>query len=348
MIWRGHRLEEEEALATAQRQLGAERELAGVLAGVLHSVDAAVLAVDARLRRIFSNPVADGLLPSLQRLPQLVQWVEGVLESGEAWNARLPLPDERTLDVHLTPMTTPAGAACVIAARDITATVRLETARKDFIASISHELRTPLTSIQGYAEMLQQGERLPEKTREEYLDAVVQNTARLARLARDLVTLSSVETGTYPFRFEVLEGASLVEPVLQVLAPQARELGSELRMGAMAPGRIRADRDAMHRVLLNLAENALLHGGAGVEVEIAAGPADGGFQYQVRDNGVGIGSSDQPRVFERFYRVVRQGQASTGLGLALVKHIVLEHGGQVELQSALGQGSTFTIRLPLQ
>ncbi|HEY7837760.1 MAG TPA: ATP-binding protein [Terriglobales bacterium] len=346
------------AAADAQTDSEGLRQSTARLGAVLESVDAAVLAVDAEQRRWYSNSAANRLLPSLPRLPQLVQWMESVASSGEPWNSRLEMPDGRTLEVHITPLGGAGGggavSGCVVVARDITDRVHLETARRDFIAGISHELRTPLTSIQGYAEMLRGSPEPEAEVRAEYLDIIVRNTARLTRLARDLVTLSSLETRTYPFHFEPVEAASLGAPALDVVAPLARERGCRLALGTLGSGWLRADREALHRVLLNLLENALVHGGGGpgVAVELSGEIEGGAYVYRVRDTGAGISSSDQPRVFERFYRVDRShastaGGHGSGLGLALVKHIVREHGGEVELASSLGAGTTVTVRLPL-
>lgn len=353
-LWRNSAATAARAAAEAQAESEGLRQSTARLGAVLESVDAAVLAVDGGQVRWFSNPAADRLLPSLPRLPQLLQWMESVASSGEPWNSRLEMPDGRTLEVHITPLGGgPRGSGSVVVARDITDRVHLETARRDFIAGVSHELRTPLTSIQGYAEMLRRSPEPEAEVRAEYLDVIARNTARLTRLARDLVTLSALETRTYPFHFEPVEAASLGAPALDVVAPLAREHGCRLALGMLGSGWLRADREALHRVLLNLLENALVHGGGGgVAVELSGQIEGGAYVYRVRDTGAGISSSDQPRVFERFYRVDR-GRASTagghgsGLGLALVKHIVREHGGTVDLASALGAGTTVTVRLPL-
>ena len=137
-----------------------------------------------------------------------------------------------------------------------------------------------------------------------------------------------------------------------------REHTAALKLGSVAPGRVRADAEALQRVLLNLLENAVLHGrgalhpppGVALEVALSGAVRGGEYVFEVADNGAGIGTSDQARIFERFYRVDRNRSATgrahgTGLGLALVKHLVEEQGGRVELESALGQGSRFRVRL---
>jgi two-component system phosphate regulon sensor histidine kinase PhoR len=123
-----------------------------------------------------------------------------------------------------------------------------------------------------------------------------------------------------------------------------------LALGQIEPAPVRGDRDALHRVLLNLLENAVLHGGDGIRIDIEGHCATAGYELLVRDSGRGIPSDHQPRIFERFYRIDHsrsRARGGSGLGLALVKHIVQEHGGAIELESVVGRGTTFRIWLPL-
>jgi two-component system phosphate regulon sensor histidine kinase PhoR len=363
-----------DAVAPVPGELGRAQAALASLQAAVACLDTAILVVDRDLHVVASNPAADrlwslaepapGIRPraaGLARLPEVhgaVQtMVRGDATEGEAWRRRLRTADGRTLDIALHRL---PGGEGLVAARDVSESVRLETSRRDFVAALSHELRTPLTSIQGYAEMLQDA-GLPDALRAESLDVILQNTARLSRLAQDLVTLSSLETGAYPFRFEPLEAAELARPALAVVAPLALEHGCELREEGLEPATLRGDRDALHRVLLNLLENAILHGrppaASGVAPKVTLSGRREGDRYvlRVRDNGPGIGSADQPRVFERFYQIgaghthtLGTPRRGTGLGLAVVKHIVREHGGEAALHSALGEGSTFLVRLPLQ
>ncbi len=342
------------------------RRESGTLRTVLDHVEAAVLAITPDHHRLYANPAAERLwalgpdpaarVTALARLPELLAGLQQVASDGLPWRRRLLLPDERSWELVLTPLAPPGG--CVLVARDVTEGVRLETVRRDFVAALSHELRTPLTSIQGYAELLQQPGLAPA-ARTEYLDIIVQNTERLNRLAQDLVLLSSLETGAYQFRFERLQAASLAPPALAVMAPLAHELGCRLALAESQPGWVFADRDAMHRVLLNLLENAMVHGRAQGEraapLEVSLGGRREGADYvwRIHDNGPGISAGDQARVFERFYQVgaghtaSARGRRGAGLGLAVVKHVVREHGGEAAVESVLGQGSTFLVRLPL-
>lgn len=374
MSWLGRRQEVKEVAEETERRLLASegaaarcRREVGTLRAVLSQVDTAILAVDREHHRLYANPAAERLwalgpdasarVTALARLPELLAGLDEVGTQGGAWRRRLTLPDERTLEVNISALDAEAGS--VILARDVSENVRLEMVRRDFIAALSHELRTPLTSIQGYAEMLRRSPEPNAATRAEFLDIVIENTGRLSRLAQDLVLLSSLETGAYPFRFEPLDATTLVPPALAVMAPLAQDFKCQLLALDFDPGVVWGDRDALHRVLLNLIENAIVHGSAAdrtvpLQIELSGSRENEHYVWRVSDNGPGIGSADQPRVFERFYQVgsahtsgPTRRQRGAGLGLAVVKHVVREHGGEVAVESRLGEGSTFLIRLPL-
>ncbi len=325
---------------------------------ILDSLDVAVIAIGRDRRALYANlaaarvfrlatpPQPGERLEPLARLPQLSGWFEEVLRTQHSVSERIGLVDERVLQAELSPLSD--GQGLVLLARDVTGTVNLETTRRDFIAAVSHELRTPLTSIRGYAEILLQDESDPQRA--QFLGTIMENARRLGKLAQDLVTLSSIETGTYPFHFQPLAVGSLVEGAQRVLQPLAEERGASLIRGVIEPAELRADPDALHRVLLNLMENALVHGGEHVAVTVSGTRHGGEYCLRVQDTGVGITVADQSRIFERFYRVDKshsRAGGGSGLGLALVKHIVREHGGRIEVQSKLGTGSTFQVWLPL-
>ena len=354
-----------ESLAPAWQALQAEaslqRQAAARLQPVLESLDTAVIAVDGGRRLLYANPAARrmfslGAAPppgsrgaALLRIPQLRQWLDDVQLTGSAAVGRVDLPDDRILQVEVTPLET-VTLGMVVLARDVTGMIQLETMRRDFIAAVSHELRTPLTSILGYAETLLQEPAPTPPEQRRFLAVILQNATRLTRLAQDLVTLSSIETGTYPFHFQEVEAAALVGPALDVVTPAARKRGCRIVVEALARGRVRGDPDALHRVLLNLLDNAIIHGGSDTQIFVRGAVVGKNYELVVRDTGTGIGSLDQRRIFERFYRVDKshsQAGGGSGLGLALVKHIVKEHGGVINLESTLGMGSTFRLRLPL-
>lgn len=350
--------------AAAPQGMGGRQE-APRLRRMLDSLDTAVIALDAEHRLLYLNlagqrllhlaaaPALGDRLPAVARVPEVIRLLERLRPGETSRLDRLELADGRVWQMEIVALDDPPGGAAILV-RDASELARLEAVRRDFIAAVSHELRTPLTSIRGYAEILRDDPGLAAKQGGEYLDVIAANARRLERLAQDLVTLSSLESGQYPFHYRELDPAELLAPAAAVLAPLAAEQGCRVRVEAAAPGRVRADPEALHRVLLNLIENAILHGGAGTDIFVAgrAVALESGkqaYRLEVRDTGAGIGSADQPHVFERFYRVDRsrtRSNGGSGLGLALVKHIVREHGGEVAVSSQLGQGSTFVCTLP--
>jgi len=226
---------------------------------------------------------------------------------------------------------------------------RVEKTRRDFIANVSHELRTPLTSIQGYAEALAAG-NLPREQQAEFLQVILKNTARMARLTEDLLALARVESGEETFERAPVAAADILREVESSFAPTARAQGIELAVVESPPATVLADRHALHEVLANLVDNAFKYAAGGKRVEVGARAAAGKVEFYVRDHGPGIAAEHLPRLFERFYRVDKarsRESGGTGLGLAIAKHIVLAHGGSIHARSEPRKGAEFYFTLPL-
>jgi two-component system phosphate regulon sensor histidine kinase PhoR len=241
--------------------------------------------------------------------------------------------------------------------RDLTETERVEKTRRDFIANVSHELRTPLTSIQGYTETLL--DTLPEEpaSTREFLEIIRKNTARMARLTEDLLTLARVESGETRFETEPVPPVELLHDAEESFREIARGQGVDLQIIDSHNGSglvetlplVLADREAIHQVFSNLIDNAMKYGRGGGRVELGARAAQRGIEFYVKDFGAGISSEHLPRLFERFYRVDKarsRESGGTGLGLAIAKHIMRAHGGAIRAESELNHGSTFLFTLP--
>jgi two-component system phosphate regulon sensor histidine kinase PhoR len=244
--------------------------------------------------------------------------------------------------------TTVAGTAAALMVVQREARVaRLQT---DFVNKVSHDLRTPLTSIRMFVETLQM-ERLPDPERQrEALQIIADETARLSGLINRLLDWARMESGRRTYRFERQPVEPILEEALRAFAPQRMAHPVDLRR-EVAPGlpTVMADRDALAEALLDLLYNAYKYTGPEKVITVGAARAGPTVLLTVKDNGPGIAVSDHKRIFDKFYRA-RDPLARTiegsGLGLAMVKHIVSAHGGRVEVDSALGQGATFTISLP--
>lgn len=237
-------------------------------------------------------------------------------------------------------------------AREHSELEKLERVRKDFVINVSHELRTPLASIQGYAETLMDGALEDHANNMRFLGIIRQNAERLASLTADLLTLSRVEMRRQELNFESHSASELVTEVMDTVLPIARK--KQIRLERQFSPKVDAvycDAEAVHQILINLLDNAMKYTPDGGAITLGTRP-NGPTQVEifVQDTGVGIPAEDVPRLFERFYRVDKARSrelGGTGLGLAIVKHLVLAQNGEVNVESVLNEGSTFSFTLPV-
>ncbi len=306
--------------------------------------DSRVLWVNGALKRLLNAAAIGAPLAETVRDPDLLAAVRQALQGKEVHATARSVAYGRIFEIMAAPM--PGGAAVAVL-HEITEIERVERTRRDFIANVSHELRTPLTSIQGYAETLLDADGAGSR---EFLEIIRKNATRMTRLTEDLLTLARVESGERKLKLEDVPAAELIEDARQSLAPVAQQYGVELSVAAVPQLAVRADRDGIQQVFNNLVENALRYAGDGRRIELGARQQGEDIEFFVRDFGPGIASEHLPRLFERFYRVDKarsRESGGTGLGLAIVKHIVLNHGGKVRVESALGHGAVFYFTLPL-
>ena len=241
----------------------------------------------------------------------------------------------------------PGGVLAVFV--DVTELRRLESVRRDFVANASHELRTPVAAVRSAAETLRSAASDPAAAAR-FSDIIERNAERLERLIADLLELSRIESREFQLSPEPLEIAPVVHHVLSLhrhRAEQKRiELATEFAAGLPSA---RADRRALEQVFGNLVDNALKYCPEGARVTVRVSPENSTLRVAVADTGPGIDPKHLPRLFERFYRVDAgrsRELGGTGLGLSIVKHLVVAMGGTVGVESAPGQGTTFTFTLP--
>ncbi len=256
-----------------------------------------------------------------------------------------------------------AGRGAVLVLREVSEQVMIERMRSDFIANASHEIRTPLTALVGIIETLRGPARDDPEAREEFLELMAGQAARMQRLIDDLLSLSRIELAANAPPDEAIDLAPVLRAVVAGLAPQAEAAGLrvEVEIAEPLPEAV-ADADQMHQLVTNLLDNAIKYGAGGGRIEVtldhlkkaptAAGPVAGrpAFRLCVRDHGPGIAPEHLPRLTERFYRVDKARSreiGGTGLGLAIVKHILRRHQGHLSIDSRLGEGSRFCAWLPL-
>ena len=224
---------------------------------------------------------------------------------------------------------------------------RLQT---DFVNKVSHDLRTPLTSIRMFVETLQLG-RLPDPERQrEALEIIAEETGRLSGLINRLLDWARMESGRRTYQFLRQPVEPIIDAALQAFEPQRLSHPAQVRR-EVEPGlpAVMADREALSGALLDLLNNA--HKYTGPEKVITVGAARSGptVLLTVSDNGPGIALPDQKRIFDKFYRArdpLERTIEGSGLGLAMVKHIVVAHGGRISVASEVGHGATFTVALP--
>ncbi|GAB3189546.1 phosphate regulon sensor histidine kinase PhoR [Hydrogenophaga aquatica] len=236
--------------------------------------------------------------------------------------------------------------------RDVTALELAEAMRRDFVANVSHEIRTPLTVVSGFIETLQHLE-LPEEERQRYLSLMNQQAQRMQTLVSDLLTLSRLEGSPVPGSSEWVKSTELLDQVIS----EAKALSDVLTGGQhdieaepCPVFEIAGARTELLSAMSNLLSNAVRYTPAGGRIRAGWRLLDdGSAEYFVADTGPGIEPEHLPRLTERFYRVDRSRSretGGTGLGLAIVKHVAQRHGGQMLVQSTVGEGSTFSITLP--
>jgi signal transduction histidine kinase len=229
----------------------------------------------------------------------------------------------------------------------------LDRMKDDFVATVTHELRTPLTSIRAFSEILRDAPDAPAEERARFLDIIVKETERLTRLINQTLDMAKLESGNAEWHTSELDVEDVIRESVEATGQLFREREVALSV-AVPPGlpRLRADRDRLIQVIINLLSNAVKFAPAGAgRVEVrAAVDGSAALRVDVRDNGPGIRPADQPKVFERFRQVgnaLGERPAGTGLGLPISKRIVEHFGGRLWVESALGQGATFSFVLPL-
>jgi two-component system phosphate regulon sensor histidine kinase PhoR len=295
------------------------------------------------------------------RQPALLDMVEQTLKDG-VWRKARYLGSEGTRDttwrVSVNAIEGETGQLTLVCFEDMTDLEEAGQMRRDFVANVSHELRTPLTALLGFVETLKGAAKDDPVARDRFLTIMAREADRMARLVDDLLSLSRVEADERVRPMSPVDLSAMVETVVQALSPIADHSRISIQVtkpkeSVVVPG----DAGQLRQVMNNLIENAIKYGGQDTTVEIVltAGTPEpalrsDGVRLTVTDHGEGIAAHHIPRLTERFYRVDNHRSreiGGTGLGLAIVKHIVNRHRGRLRIESVVGQGTTFSVILPL-
>ncbi len=331
---------------------------------VIDALPEALFVLDARRRimhanrsaeRLFGPDLAGRNLAQVLRHPRLLRSVDACLADGQnvAVEVEIMSPVARTLEAHIgrLPHHGAGGDALLLTLQDLTAIRRAEQMRVDFVANVSHELRTPLTSLGGFVETMQTVAKDDPVARERFLAIMATETQRMNRLVEDLLSLSRIELEEHKPPEGPVALRPIIESVMSLLQPIAEEHKTtvSLEMPDDLPA-VTGDADQLAQVVRNLLENAIKYGRPGGKVTIQGRSGARQVAVAFQDDGEGIPRELQYRLTERFYRVEKARSrkiGGTGLGLAIVKHIVNRHRGRLQVESDLGEGSTFTIHLPV-
>lgn len=331
---------------------------------ILDSMVEGVVVTGARAEVLLVNKASVGILeiaPDYHgrrfieccRNTDLQDVIETVLATGKTVERGISLwtlSQERHLMVHAAPLAREGDeTGCVAVMHDVTRLRKLEEHRKEFVANVSHELKTPLTSIRGYAETLQSGAMTDPEAGARFVEKILKNASQLQNLVDDILELSTIESGRTAIRKEEVSLEKLLDAFVrdQQQALQAKNITLTVEVEGVPP--ISADPKSLGQILRNLLDNAVKYTPDGGSVTVTAKRNPQDTTIDVQDTGIGIPERDQPRVFERFFRVDQSRSreiGGTGLGLAIVKHLVQASGWSIRLQSRVNSGTRFTVVIP--
>lgn len=335
---------------------------------VLASMVESVIAVDAEGRLITANAAAVKLLDldlegkqgqrlqDIVRHHQLLELVERTIAGAEPIEDEIRLydPEERFLQVHGTALRDPVGDRIggLLVLNDITQLRRLERIRRDFVANVSHELKTPITAIKGFVETLLGGALENAADADRFLRLVAKHTERLNSIIEDLLSLSRIESQQEDITVERMKIVNVLRQAIDACRVAAQKGKVSVVLTGDETLECVLNSTLIEQAVVNLVDNAIKYSEGGGRVDVRTERTeDGSVAIHVEDRGCGIEPEHLPRLFERFYRSDKarsRAIGGTGLGLAIVKHIALAHGGTVDVRSRVGEGSTFSIFLPLE
>ncbi|WP_300902363.1 HAMP domain-containing sensor histidine kinase [uncultured Clostridium sp.] len=325
------------------------------LEAILESMESGVIAVDNNEKIILSNPYSKKLfdlegnvigkkISSCIIDYDLINFIREVPDIGSR-EIKLFHPIEREIRVKKAPIISEGKSqiGIVITLQDITDIKRLENMRSEFVANVSHELKTPLTSIKGFSETLRYVDDF--ETKNKFLNIIDKEAERLTNLISDILVLSNIENlnrmdnGKFKPR-------EVIENIIDIVKRESDKKQIKIEYINEFDGNIVGSEDKFHQLALNLIENAIKYSKENGNVKIITTSTKENFIFKVIDDGIGIPKDDIPRIFERFYRVDKsRSTRGTGLGLAIVKHIVKLFNGDITVDSEVGVGSSFTVKI---
>lgn len=338
-------------------------------AAVFSSMSEGVIALDGSKRILELNKAAANILKldrktarghnivELVRIPEILDLIEDTLafKMGGERDVEISEGDARFLQVRARPLletnNTPKGIVLVLS--DVTRLNELEGMRKNFVANVSHELRTPLTSIQGFAETLLNPAVKDVDEMRKFVAIIQKHATRLGQIIEDLLTLSRLDRDeeVQSIDKKVVDLQTRLTDAAEMCEVKAEARGVVIKVECPSELKVPMDPNLIEQAIVNLIDNAIRYSASGKMVTVKGMMKGDDCVVQVVDHGPGIPDKHLTRLFERFYRVDKARSrelGGTGLGLSIVKHIVLAHKGRVEVQSKVGEGSTFSLIWPVK
>ena len=328
------------------------------LPAVLIGPDMRVIAANGAAGAVLGAAGIGGHVARVMRQPAVLDAIEACRSGGAPTEAQY-LADDAGQDALYDVTCAPVGQGVLMCLRDVGPMMQTDRMRRDFVANVSHELRTPLTALAGFIETLGGPAKGDAEAMARFLPMMQDEAARMERLVHDLLSLSRVEAEQRRRPKDHVDLVAICGAATGALRGAAE--AAQIRLTADLPGApvmVPGDADQLRQVCINLIENALKYAGQGARIDVSLriearngalrGPA---AILSVRDTGPGIDPIHIPRLTERFYRIDAhraRGMGGTGLGLAIVKHIAQRHRGRLVIASQPGEGSDFSVVLPLE
>jgi two-component system, OmpR family, phosphate regulon sensor histidine kinase PhoR len=340
---------------------GSRNRLAAVLAGLTEGVVAfdlnqTVLHVNQSALNMLSLKYEDVVGRKFDETPTLkeIRQVVRTCTNDKTNVVSTVSADTQTLECSCILMDeggTGEVSGAILVLEDITERSRLEEVRSDFVANASHELKTPISAIRGLVETIIDDPKMPEDVATGFIERIRQQAIRLDHIVQDLLQLSRFDSSEREKNVAGIDLAELLAQVHQAKSMDAVDAGVELELDLSIDAlEVEGEAEALNQLVVNLVDNAIKYTGEGGKVKLMLQKIGSMAHIEVQDNGIGISRDECERIFERFYRVDRarsRDLGGTGLGLAIVKHIAQSHLGSVTVDSQLGEGSTFAVRIPL-
>lgn len=322
-----------------------------------------IVVVDSEGKIVLTNPAANAMLDIVDRnigehytsvikSYPILSMIDRVRQNHLAQREEVELwvPHTQIVDVNIVPYGQGnINDEILILLYDLTAIRRLEEVRSEFVANASHELRTPVTAIKGFAETLQNGAMENPAIAMKFINIIADESHRLEHIIQDILSLSRIEKQQVAINVTSFDLVAKIQSMSHLFAERLEQKNMQLVLPNSGPIMIETDEQRIENIVTNLIDNAINYSEDNKKIIVRTEESSRMVRLSIIDQGVGIPPEEQERIFERFYRVdkARSRQTGgTGLGLSIVRHLVKTMNGTISVESKVGQGSTFTVRLP--